>query len=157
MENADNLRVERLAVGEEPPYELLLLADPSKALVDSYLKRGYCYLAYIGDELIGEYLLMESEPGVMEIMNIAVSESYQGRGIGKRLLLHAIREAARLKASVLEIGTGNSSTYQLLFYQKCGFRLHRIDHDFFVRHYEEEIIENGIRCRDMIRLRMPLD
>ncbi|MFD0959066.1 GNAT family N-acetyltransferase [Paenibacillus chungangensis] len=157
MEYAEILRVEQLAVGDEPPYELLLLADPSKALVDTYLQRGICCLAYLGDKLVGQYLLLESEPGVMEIVNIAVDESYQGKGIGKLLIHHAIQEAARMKAAVLEIGTGNSSINQLLLYQKCGFRLHRIDHDFFVRHYEEEIIENGIRCRDMIRLRMPLD
>lgn len=156
MGNADNLRFERLAAGQEPPYELLLLADPSRTLVDAYLQNGECYLAYLEDELVGQYVWMEREPGVMEIMNIAVGETHQGRGIGKQLLHHAKREATRRKASVLEIGTGNSSVYQLLLYQKCGFRLHRIDHDFFVRHYEDEIIENGILCRDMIRLRMKL-
>lgn len=156
MSNTDNLRFERLAAGQEPPYELLLLADPSRTLVDEYLQRGHCYLAYLGDELVGQYVLMEREPGEMEIMNIAVKESHQGKGLGKQLLYHAIREATRRKASVLEIGTGNSSVYQLLLYQKCGFRLYRIDHDFFVRHYEEEIVENGIACRDMIRLRMTL-
>ena len=27
-----------------------------------------------------------------------------------------------------------------------------IDFDFFTRHYSEAIFENGIKCRDMIRL-----
>lgn len=52
----------------------------------------------------------------------------------------------------VEIGTGNSSIDQLAFYQKCGFRIAAIDPDFFIRHYPEPIFENGIQCRDMIRL-----
>ena len=36
--------------------------------------------------------------------------------------------------------------------QKCGFRITGIDIDFFIRCYQEEIFENGIQCRDMIRL-----
>ena len=32
-----------------------------------------------------------------------------------------------------------------------------IDFDYFSKHYEEEIIENGIVCRDMIRLAMELN
>lgn len=27
-----------------------------------------------------------------------------------------------------------------------------IDRDFFTRHYEEPIFENGLECRDMVRL-----
>lgn len=56
----------------------------------------------------------------------------------------------------IEIGTGNSSIGQLVLYQKCGFRITGVDIDFFVRHYQEEIFENGIQCRDMIRLSQDL-
>lgn len=59
-------------------------------------------------------------------------------------------------AKTLEIGTGNSSLNQLGLYQKCGFRIIGVDKDFFTRHYEDEIVENGIICRDMIRLSMDL-
>lgn len=52
----------------------------------------------------------------------------------------------------MEIGTGNSSIAPLILCQKCGFRITGIDRDFFIRHYSEEIFENGIQCKDMIRL-----
>lgn len=42
--------------------------------------------------------------------------------------------------------------YKLALYQKCGFRMTGIDKDFFVRHYEEAIFENGIQVVDMVRL-----
>lgn len=141
--------------GEEGiPYELLLLADPSKTLVDEYVARGVCYLAYIGDELVGEFVLIHTHPRTIEIVNIAVAEQHQGRGIGKALVRHAIEEAKRLNAASIEIGTGNTSLLQLRLYQQCGFRITGVDQDFFVRNYEEEIFEDGLQCRDMIRLRL---
>ncbi|WP_157405954.1 hypothetical protein [Bacillus manliponensis] len=38
--------------------------------------------------------------------------------------------------------------------QIYGFRINCIDFDYFSKHYEEEIIENDIVCRDIIRLTM---
>ena len=77
-------------------------------------------------------------------------------GIGKKLILYSIEKAREEKAKIIEIGTGNSSINQLLLYQRCGFRITGIDRDFFVSHYKEEIYENGIQCRDMIRLSLDL-
>lgn len=85
-------------------------------------------------------------------MNIAVTDEKQGKGIGKRLVRFAIEKARKKGFKTIEIGTGNSSIGQLALYQKCGFRIVGIDMDFFVRHYSEEIFENGIQCRDMVRL-----
>lgn len=138
------------------PYDLLLLADPSIEMVDDYFRRGHCVLAYCGDRLVGEFVLIPTRPATVEIVNIAVDEGVQGQGFGKRLVKQAIREAKRLGAKTIEIGTGNSSVMQLYLYQKCGFRIVGVDVDFFVRHYEEAIEENGIPCRDMIRLAMDI-
>lgn len=150
------LTIEQLDSGTLAPYDLLLLADPSQEIVDDYLDRGHTYVAKIADEIVGVYVLIHTRPQTIEIVNIAVHESYQGRGIGKQLVLDAIVKAKRLKAKTIEIGTGNSSLQQLALYQKCGFRITGIDLDFFIKHYDEEIYENGIQCRDMIRLSLDL-
>lgn len=152
----ENLLIRPLEAKETPPYELLLLADPSKRLVDAYLSKGSCYIAELDGETVGVVVLLETHAGALEIMNIAVAERYQGRGFGQALLAAAIEEARDRGAAYVEIGTGNSGVGQLYLYQKCGFRISGIDHDFFVRNYEEPIVENGIPCRDMIRLRMAL-
>ncbi|MBE5105366.1 GNAT family N-acetyltransferase [Bacillus thuringiensis] len=142
---------------EALPKSLLLLADPSERQIDAYVERGLTYVAIQEDEVIGVYVLLETRPKTMEIMNIAVVEHMQGKGIGKKLLKHAKEAAKEYGMSKLEIGTGNSSVSQLALYQKCGFRIFSIDFDYFSKHYEEEIIENGIVCRDMIRLAMELN
>ncbi|EMA6341912.1 GNAT family N-acetyltransferase [Bacillus cytotoxicus] len=141
---------------ENAPRSLLLLADPSEQQIDSYIKRGCMYVAKDEENVIGVYVLLETRPYTMEIMNLAVVDELQGRGIGKQLLYHAIQTAKEYHMHTLEIGTGNSSVSQLALYQKCGFRIVSIDFDYFSKHYEEEIIENGIVCRDMIRLTMSL-
>lgn len=39
------------------PYELLLLADPSKALIDNYLKQSEIFVAKQTNEIIGVIVL----------------------------------------------------------------------------------------------------
>lgn len=97
-----------------------------------------------------------SRPGTMEIMNVAVYEKQQGQGIGKQIIFHAIETAKQHNMHTLKIGTGNSSVGQLALYQKCGFRIVGIEQNYFIKHYDEPIAENGIQCRDMIRLAIDL-
>ena len=58
-------------------------------------------------------------------------------------------------ACAVEIRTSNSSLDQLALYQKLGFRITGIVAGFF-DDYPEPIVENGIACRDMVRLRVEL-
>jgi ribosomal protein S18 acetylase RimI-like enzyme len=50
------------------------------------------------------------------------------------------------------VGTANAAIGQLAYYQKAGFRLLRIDRDFFApaKGYPELMVDNGIRLRDMV-------
>ncbi|TVX95326.1 GNAT family N-acetyltransferase [Cohnella terricola] len=151
-----NLSIRLLDENDDIPYDLLLLADPSKKLVDEYLQRGYCYVAHRNGELVGEFVLIRTHPCTVEIVNITVNELYQGIGIGRSLVLRAIDEAKVLGAKTIEIGTANSSFKQLKLYQSCGFRMVGVDIGFFERHYEEELYEDGLRAIDMVRLRIEM-
>ncbi|GEN32102.1 GNAT superfamily N-acetyltransferase [Cerasibacillus quisquiliarum] len=150
------MEIRRLSIDEEPPMDLLLLADPSRNIVEEYVRRGECFIAESDNQLVGVYVLLPTRPQTVEIVNIAVVEEYHGKGIGKFLVKNAIKTAKKNGYKTIEIGTGNSSIGQLVLYQKCGFRITGVDIDFFVRHYQEEIFENGIQCRDMIRLSQDL-
>ncbi|MBA2870346.1 ribosomal protein S18 acetylase RimI-like enzyme [Anoxybacillus calidus] len=121
-----------------------------------YIRRGQCFVAEINGQIIGVYVLLPTRPETIELVNIAVDEKQQGKGIGKQLVLHAVENAKQQGYKTMEIGTGNSSIRQLALYQKCGFRITGVDRDFFVKHYPEPIFENGIQCRDMIRLSQEL-
>ncbi|QGH35592.1 GNAT family N-acetyltransferase [Gracilibacillus salitolerans] len=150
------MQIRKLNKNDKPPIDLLFLADPSRKLIEEYLKRGACYIAEKNNKIIGVYILLPTKPNTIELVNIAVSEHEQGKGVGKQLIMDAIQKSTANGYKTIEVGTGNSSIGQLALYQKCGFRINSIDRDFFVRHYEEDIFENGIWCRDMIRLSQKL-
>ena len=150
------MRIRALGRDDAVPYDLLLSADPNRALVDAYLKRGATFVAETAEEVIGVYVLIDTRPDTMELVNVAVADAYQGRGIGKRLVLHAIQSARSAGVKTLEVGTGSTGVTQLALYQKCGFRMVGIDRDFFLRHYDEPIYENGMRLLDMVRLAIDL-
>lgn len=150
------MEIRMLEENEHPPMELLLLADPSRKLVEDYIHRGQVFTARAEGRCIGVYVLLPTRPETIELVNVAVEENYQGRGIGKQLVKHAVDRARELGYRTVEVGTGNSGVGQLALYQKCGFRMTGIDRDFFIRHYEEEIYENGIQVTDMVRLSQDL-
>ncbi|MEH7386437.1 GNAT family N-acetyltransferase [Bacillus sp. JJ1521] len=148
--------IRKLNINEEPPMDLLLLADPSPMLVEEYVQRGDCYVAESDGQIIGVYVLLPTRPDTVELVNIAVIETHHGKGLGKQLVINAIEVARSKGYRTIEVGTGNSSIGQLALYQKCGFRIAGVEIDFFIRHYPEEIFENGIQCRDMVRLSQEL-
>lgn len=142
----------RLSSAEQFPMSLLLLADPSVEVVESYIHRGRCFVGEMNNQIVGVYVLIDTRPQTVELVNVAVAEQEQGKGIGKQLVCHAIETARSLGYKTMELGTGNAGIGQLALYQKCGFRIVGVDLDFFTLHYPEPIYENGILCRDMIRL-----
>jgi ribosomal protein S18 acetylase RimI-like enzyme len=152
----EGLHIRRLRVDENFPMALLLFADPSHEVVESYIHRGQCFVGQWNGEIIGIYVLIDTRPQTVELVNVAVAEEKHGKGIGKQLVRHAIETARSMGYKTIELGTGNAGIGQLALYQKCGFRIVGVDLDFFTLHYPEPIYENGIHCRDMIRLALHL-
>ena len=136
------------------PTDLLLLSDPSEEVIAEYIHLSINFVARLDDKIVGALLLLKTRPKTMEIMNISVYEEYQNKGIGKQLIFKAIEYAKENKVQTLEIGTGNPGTMQMMLYQKCGFRIVGVELDYFRKNHNERIYENGIECRDMIRMRM---
>jgi len=129
---------------------LLLMADPNEREVKGYLDGASILIAKDGPDLAGIAVLVKRNYEY-ELVNIAVKESQQGKGVAKCLIMEIKALAKNLGAAELLVGTGNSSLSQLALYQKCGFRMSYIKADFFA-FYPEPIIENGIRCLDMVVL-----
>lgn len=50
------------------------------------------------------------------------------------------------------VGTSSTSAGNILFYQKCGFRVDSVRHEYFW-YYDERQYENGLPVRDMIVFR----
>lgn len=131
--------------------ELLLLADPSEDKIRSYLSGSKCFAASIDAVVVGACVVQPRDIYSYELMSIAVHPAYQKLGYGTALLSWVIDFYRNAGAWQLEVGTGTFG-YQLAFYQRHGFRVASIDHDFFIKNYPEPIFEDGIQLYDMLRL-----
>ncbi|RHJ93034.1 GNAT family N-acetyltransferase [Parabacteroides bouchesdurhonensis] len=156
----DGNRIEIVAYGEVEitralffPYGLLLLADPDKEKVDAYLPASDCFVATAGQNIVGVIVVQKQGNDVAEIKNLAVSETYQRRGIARKLLRYVSEKWASANGvKRLKICTGTSAVAPLMLYQQEGFDLMAIDRDYFVREYSEPIWENDIQCRHQLIL-----
>ena len=137
---------------DDIPYDLLLQADPSIKEVQSYFDRSACFIIKIDQTIIGVAVLSAQPNKTVEIKNISVHEKFQNKGLGTALLSYLEQYCVKQAYQQLIIKTGNSSIGQLYLYQKNGFEIEEIEKDFFTNNHEEEIIENGIRCKHRIVL-----
>lgn len=153
--DGESLRAVAPGPGRQDLMDLLLLADESPEQVAGYIDDGDLFVLEDPSGLaLGITLVLYENDATAELKAIAVRPDRQGQGVGKRMLqrvLAGLRERGIRRALV---ATGTSSLAPLALYQKLGFRLFRIDRDFFTpeRGYPEEIVENGIRLRDMVWL-----
>ncbi|QIL46669.1 GNAT family N-acetyltransferase [Vagococcus coleopterorum] len=141
------------------PWDLLLLADPEKEIVESYLYASETYVYQPeNSKPLGVIVLSKVLVDTYEIMNIAVSESAQGKGIGKHMLnfvLKMLQERIERSYEVV-IKTGETSTPALKLYQSVGFEITEIVKDYFVEHYQEPIFENGQQLKNQVILKKEL-
>lgn len=125
--------------------ELLLSADPSEVMVGLYLSDSEMFVWRDDDgRAVAEAVVDFSG----EIRNLAIAPECQGRGVG-RLILDDLCAYYKSAFSGLTVGTSEAGVG---FYERCGFRYSRTVRGFFTDNYPEPIIENGVRCVDMILL-----
>jgi ribosomal protein S18 acetylase RimI-like enzyme len=137
---------------------LLLLADESLEQVRSYMQRGDLFAFVDRDQVaVGIVLTIPDADGSVELKAVAVDSTRQNLGIGRRMLAAVLEELRRRGVRRAVVGTANAGIGQLAYYQKAGFRLLRIERDFFspARGYPAVMEDNGIRLRD--RVWMDLD
>lgn len=122
----NDILIRPLSQNESIPYNLLLLADPSKDIIDKYISSAEVYIAALKENIVGAYVLYPVNPDTVEIKNIAVDPKHQGNGIGKLLLTDAAKTAKDKGFNRIIIGTANASIAQLYLYQKQGFEITEI-------------------------------
>jgi ribosomal protein S18 acetylase RimI-like enzyme len=147
-----NLNFRQLDKHGQNPYNLLLLADPSKELIDEYLKSSLVFVAEQNKEIVGTVVLQTLSEEIAEIKNIAVLPVHQGQGIGKYLIENIITIARGEGFKTIFIGTANSSIGQLYLYQKLGFEITEIKKNFFIDNYPDPIYDHEIQAKHIIML-----
>lgn len=133
------------------PYDLLLLADPDREKVDAYVFKSDCFIATMNENAVGVVVVQKQSEATAEIMNIAVAESFQRKGIARKLLRYiSDKWAPKNGITRLVIRTGTSAPGPFMLYQQEGFDLKEVNYDYFVNNYKDPIYENGIQCRHQL-------
>lgn len=152
------ITVETLGPEENIPYDLLLLADETLDAINKYTHRSNVYVARYENSTqpVAAFVLQQPSDSEIEIWNIAVAPEFQGKGIGS-YLINWIGIYARLNnCKIIWVGTPDSASRQINFYQKNGFVISEIVKDYFIDNYPEPIIENGIYLKDMVLFKKEL-
>ena len=152
-EDGSPMEIKKVETDKKRYLELLLLADEQEDMVDCYLERGTMYVLE-DDGVKAECVVTDEGDGVLELKNLAVAPTFQGRGYGKTLVDFLVR-TYKTQYAVLQVGTGDSPS-TIPFYESCGFRRHHLVKNFFTDHYDHPICECGVRLVDMVYLQREL-
>lgn len=130
------------------------LAEDSESVLAGYLDEGDVWVARTAaGEVLGHAQVVVHDGGsTWEVLNTAVAEAWQGRGIGRRLLDHVTAEARAAGATRLELATAAADLGNLRFYQRCGLRMREVVRDRFGPDtgYPDPIVIDGIPLRDQV-------
>lgn len=94
------------------------------------------YVLEINGEVIGYsglYQLFERA----EILTLAVSKKYQGKGYGKMLLQHLIDEAIKNESEVISLEVRVSNKVAINLYEKFGFITMRTRKSYYQDNHED--------------------
>lgn len=145
-------RIVKLLREDPLPVSLLLLADETMEAIERYIYQCDVYVIVPDNaQPAGVFALYHNNPEEIELKNMAVAESFQGRGLGSYMLGEVNRIAAGDGYRRIVVGTAIVGR-QLHFYLKNGFTPFGLRKNFFLENYPDPIIEDGYRLRDMILL-----
>jgi GNAT superfamily N-acetyltransferase len=101
------------------PKEARVLADPQAKILDG---GGRIFFATVRERCVGCCALIRLNDKEFEVAKMAVEPSYQGAGIGRRLLHRAIEEGRKAGAQRLYLETNHVLTPAIRLYESLGFK-----------------------------------
>jgi GNAT superfamily N-acetyltransferase len=95
-----------------------ILGDPEGYVL---AKGGHIFFAVADGVPVGCCGLIPIVDGVFEVAKMAVAESWQGRGIGRRVLAYTVEQGRALGASKLYLETNSRLANAIHLYESLGF------------------------------------
>jgi GNAT superfamily N-acetyltransferase len=100
------------------PFDERVFSDPIRHVLEP---GGFIVFAQLGDDIVGTCALLKAGEGRYELAKMAVTERYQGLGIGRRLLDAAIQKFRTLDGSELFLESNTSLSAAMTLYETSGF------------------------------------
>jgi len=132
--NADCEQVRNLVFAVLGEYHLK--PDPACTDADlcdieqSYFKRGgvFYVLEAKGGSIVGSYGLYSIDSATCELRKMYLHRDHRGKGLGRRLLEHALAEARRLGFKQVTLETASVLKEAIRLYEAYGFQPYRPAH-----------------------------
>lgn len=97
-----------------------VLSDPERWILGN---GGAIWFACLDDDVVGTCALLQESPGVFELTKMAVTERYQGLGIGRALLGHVLAEFRRRRGQTLFLESNSKLPNAIRLYASVGFEM----------------------------------
>ena len=97
-----------------------ILSNPEKEIIE---KNGFIFFALLEDNVIGTCTLMKHDKAHYELSKMCVTEKYQGKGVGEKLIDKVISKASQLGVEQIVLCTNSKLTAAFSLYKKKGFQI----------------------------------
>ena len=136
-QECDASEIRRIARMAYAKYVPRIGREPAPMAADYYADVAARRAVVIGaDAKLCGYMVAWPDGDAYFIENIGIEPLYQGRGLGRRLIEHAVREARRDGLAALSLYTNEAMTENLAMYAHIGFvETHRHSEHGFRRVY----------------------
>ena len=101
------------------PEDERILCSPEEVIIN---KGGYVYFARYGGEIIGTVSLMKVDATTFELAKLAVTQKYQGMGIGRKLIERCLISAKQDHIKKIILFTHHKLFSAIALYQKFNFK-----------------------------------
>jgi len=99
-------------------HDLMILDDPQGTILDN---GGYIWMAEVDGKIVGSAGLMKEEEGVYELVKMAVTENYRGKGIARLLIERCLYKARAIGAKKVTLYSNHQLTTAIGLYEKYRF------------------------------------
>ncbi len=100
-------------------HDLEILDDPTGTILAN---GGFIWLAQSGDEIVGSAGIMNEGHGTYELVKMAVTRSWQGKGISRMLMDTCMLKVKEIGAKRLTLWSNHQLETAISLYSKYGFR-----------------------------------
>ena len=97
--------------------------DPGSHFVKHLAEAGAdrIWVAVSGDDIVGMTGLLEQEDNLYEVEPVIVRKDMCGKGLGRKLVEHAIQQAKELNANFISVRPVMRNADAIKFFHSCGF------------------------------------
>lgn len=101
------------------PVDEFILSNSKTAILDN---GGFIFFAKCSSKILGTCALQKVDDKTYELAKMAVSEKFQGFGIGRKLMDKAIQQVTQMKLDKLVLYSSTQLSPAINMYFKYGFR-----------------------------------